>query len=168
MCQRAKFRFPAPRSVSVSYPTWFGASPHCDETWTTYPNTPILHSASRRLPRPFLPQSLNSTSVRTYNRLFNSSLASTPTSSADADSNVITQRLPPNKSQSTPIREYDMLVEAGKLRSDDYQTRIIQKLQALHDALALYDPSPSPGPPSLVRVSPFPFRHITSYQHSRL
>jgi predicted ATPase len=66
------------------------------------------------------------------------------------------------------MHEYNKLVEAGKLRSDDYQTQIIQKLQALHDALALYDPPPSTGPPSLVRISPFPFRHILSYHHSRL
>lgn len=53
------------------------------------------------------------------------------------------------------MHEYNELVEAGKLRSDDYQTQIIQKLQALHDALALYDPPPSAGPPSLVRISSF-------------
>ena len=128
----------------------------------------ILHSASQRLPRPFIPHSLNPTTVLAYNRLYNSSLASTPTSSADPDLNVITQRLPPNRSQSTPIHEYNKLVEAGELRSDDYQTQIIQKLQALHDALALYDPPPSAGPPSLVRVSPSPFHHILSYHRSRL
>jgi hypothetical protein len=142
------------------------------------PHIPIprnLHSASQRLPRPFLlyiadnaRHLLNPTTVPTYNRLYNSSLASTPTSSADADSNVITQRLPSNSSQSTPMHEYNKLVEAGKLRSDDYQTQIIQKLQALHNALVLYDPPPSAGPPSLVRISPFPFRHVLSYHHSRL
>jgi hypothetical protein len=134
-----------------------------------------LYSASQRLPRPFLlpivdtaRHSLSLTTVLAYNRLYNSSLASTPTSSADADSSVIAQRLPSDTSQSTPIHEYDKLVEAGKLRSDDYQTQIIQKLQALHDALALYDPPPSAGPPSLVRISPLLFRHIFSYYHSRL
>lgn len=130
------------------------------------PIPPILHSASQRLPRPFLPHSLNQTTVSAYSRLYNSSLASTATSSPDADSKVITQRLPPNKSQSTPIREYNKLVEAGELKSDDYQTQIIQKLQALHDALALYDPPPSAGPPSLVRISHFPFCHVLSYQRS--
>jgi hypothetical protein len=128
----------------------------------------ILYSASQRRPHPFRPHSLNPTTVPTYNRLYNSSLASNPTSSADADSNVITQRLTPNRSQSTPIHEYDKLVEAGKLRSDEYQTQIIQKLQALHDALVLYDPLPSADPPSLVRNYPFPFRHILSYHRSCL
>lgn len=120
-----------------------------------------LHSASQRLPRPFLlsiadtaRHSLTPTTVPAYNRLYNSSLTSAPTSSANADSNVITQRLPSNSSQSTPMHEYNKLVEAGKLRSDDYQTQIIQKLQTLHDALALYDPPPSAAPPSLVRISP--------------
>ena len=120
----------------------------------------ILHSASPRLPRPFIPHSLNPTTVPAYNRLCNSSLTSTSTSSAGADSNVITQQLPPNRSQSSPIHEYNKLVEAGKLRSDDYQTQIILKLQALHDALTLYDPHPSVDPPSLVRNSPFPFHHM--------
>ena len=67
------------------------------------------------------------------------------------------------------MHEYNKLVEAGKLRSDDYQTQIIRKLQALHDALALYDPPPSALPPSLVRISPFPFAtHILSYHHPHL
>jgi hypothetical protein len=142
------------------------------------PHIPIprnLHFAPQRLPRPFIlsiadtsRHSLNPTTVHAYNRLYNSSLASTPTSSADADSNVIAQRLPSDSGQSTPMHEYNKLVEAGKLRSDDYQTQIIQKLQALHDALALYDPPPSTGPPSLVRISPFPFCHILSYHHSCL
>ena len=133
------------------------------------------HFASQRLPRPFIlsiadtaRHSLNPTTVPAYNRLYNSSLASTPTSSGDADSDLITQRLPSNSSQSSPMYEYNKLVEAGKLRSDDYQTQIIQKLQALHDALALYDPSPSVGPPSLVRISPFSFRHMPSHHHSLL
>ncbi|KAH9967032.1 AFG1-like ATPase [Lactifluus volemus] len=40
------------------------------------------------------------------------------------------------------MQEYRKLVEAGRLRSDDHQTRIIQKLQTLHDALAVYAPPP--------------------------
>ncbi|KAI0287633.1 AFG1-like ATPase [Russula brevipes] len=47
------------------------------------------------------------------------------------------------------MREYEKLVKAGTLRPDDYQTQIIRKLQDLHDALALYDPPPPAGPPSL-------------------
>ena len=48
--------------------------------------------------------------------------------------------LVPSRGQSTPMQEYQKLVQAGALRSDDHQTRIIQKLQTLHDALAVYDP----------------------------
>jgi len=127
-----------------------------------------LHSASQRLPRPFLLiDTLNPTTAPAYNRLYNSSLAST-TPSVDVDSNVVTQRLSSESSQLTPMHEYSKLVEADKIRSDDYQTEIIRKLQALHDALALYDPPQSAGPPSLVRISPFPFCHILSYPHSRV
>lgn len=55
-------------------------------------------------------------------------------------------------SRSTPMQEYQKLVEAGALRSDDYQTRIIQKLQGLHDALAVYDPPPPAETLSLVNL----------------
>ncbi|KAI9447279.1 AFG1-like ATPase-domain-containing protein, partial [Lactarius psammicola] len=48
------------------------------------------------------------------------------------------------RSQSTPMQEYQKLVQVGALKSDDHQTRIIQKLQALHNALAVYNP-PSRG-----------------------
>lgn len=99
--------------------------------------------------------SLNHISVAAcapYHRLYSSTLASTPTGSADVYPNVI-QRIPSDGGQSTPMREYRKLVEAGTLRSDGYQTEIIQKLQALHDALALYNPPPPEGPPSLVSPS---------------
>lgn len=45
----------------------------------------------------------------------------------------------------TPIEQYHKLVKSEALRADDHQTRIIQKLQRLHDELATYDP---PAPPS--------------------
>jgi protein AFG1 len=60
------------------------------------------------------------------------------------------------------MQEYEKLVEAGTLRPDDYQTQIIRKLQDLHDALALYDPPPPAGPPSLVNISPLTFRRRPS------
>jgi len=47
------------------------------------------------------------------------------------------------------MQEYEKLIKAGTLRSDDYQTQIIQKLQALHDALVVYDPRPPIGASSL-------------------
>jgi protein AFG1 len=58
------------------------------------------------------------------------------------------------------MKEYEKLVKAGTLRSDDYQTQIIEKLQALHDALVVYDPQPSLGAPSLVNTSFFTIRFI--------
>ena len=40
----------------------------------------------------------------------------------------------------SPMHEYEKLVERGVLRPDEHQTRIIQKLEDLHDALAKYNP----------------------------
>ncbi|KAF9006620.1 AFG1-like ATPase-domain-containing protein [Cyathus striatus] len=41
---------------------------------------------------------------------------------------------------------YTQLIEAGALRGDDHQTRIIQKLQTLHDNLLNYSPPQIPDP----------------------
>ena len=118
-----------------------------------------FHLAPQRLPRPFIAgpsrHSLNSipvTPCRPYSRLYNSTLVSTTTTSPDVVD--IIHRVPSKSSPSTPIIEYNKLVAAGTIRSDDYQTQIVQKLQALHDALVLYDPPPPAGPPSLVNISP--------------
>ncbi|KAI0797000.1 AFG1-like ATPase [Abortiporus biennis] len=48
-----------------------------------------------------------------------------------------------------PINQYHKLVEAGTLRADPHQTRIIEKLQRLHDDLLTYEPPKIPtAPPS--------------------
>ena len=39
----------------------------------------------------------------------------------------------------TPLRQYQKLIDSGVLLGDDHQTRIIQKLQDLHDELLNYD-----------------------------
>jgi protein AFG1 len=49
-------------------------------------------------------------------------------------------------SESTPLQRYYKLVEAKTLRGDDHQTRIIQKLQDLHERLKDYDPPKIPDP----------------------
>ncbi|KIK04720.1 hypothetical protein K443DRAFT_675736 [Laccaria amethystina LaAM-08-1] len=46
----------------------------------------------------------------------------------------------------TPLRQYQKLIDTGVLRGDDHQTRIIQKLQDLHDKLLHYDPPHIPRP----------------------
>ena len=48
----------------------------------------------------------------------------------------------------TPIEQYHRLLESGVLRGDGHQTRIIRKLQDLHDKLLHYTPPPisSPAP----------------------
>lgn len=43
-------------------------------------------------------------------------------------------------STNSPLQQYYRLVESGTLRADEHQTRIIQRLQRLHDDLANYDP----------------------------
>ncbi|KAJ6490280.1 AFG1-like ATPase [Mycena vitilis] len=50
-----------------------------------------------------------------------------------------------------PLSRYNRLVRSGALRGDDHQTRIIEKLQNLHDKLVHYDPPRilRPPPPSL-------------------
>ena len=48
----------------------------------------------------------------------------------------------------TPLRQYQKLIDSGVLRGDDHQTRIIQKLQDLHDELLNYDPPMVPYPTS--------------------
>ncbi|KAJ6515566.1 AFG1-like ATPase [Mycena sanguinolenta] len=58
-----------------------------------------------------------------------------------------------------PLSQYRRLVRNGVLRGDDHQTRIIQKLQNLHDRLVNYDPPriPQPAAPSLTeRAGPPP------------
>ncbi|KAF4619457.1 hypothetical protein D9613_005293 [Agrocybe pediades] len=55
-----------------------------------------------------------------------------------------TSNHPPNDAyvdeNLSPIRQYKKLIDTGVLRGDDHQTRIIQKLQDLHDKLIIYEP----------------------------
>lgn len=48
----------------------------------------------------------------------------------------------------TPLQRYRKLVDTGALRGDEHQTRIIQKLQDLHEQLIGYDPPRIPDPAS--------------------
>lgn len=54
----------------------------------------------------------------------------------------------------TPLEQYHRLVASGTLRPDDHQTRIIEKLQRLHDDLEHYEPPPLPGAESSSLVRP--------------
>ncbi|KAF8915260.1 AFG1-like ATPase-domain-containing protein [Mucidula mucida] len=53
---------------------------------------------------------------------------------------------PPSEPQDfyTPLEQYHRSIAAGRLRGDSHQTRIIQKLQDLHDRLLHYTPPPVP------------------------
>lgn len=46
---------------------------------------------------------------------------------------------------TTPLERYHHLINAGTLHGDDHQTRIIQKLQNLHEQVAKYVPPPVPS-----------------------
>lgn len=54
---------------------------------------------------------------------------------------------PPAQDRS-PILGYQKLVESGSLKPDQHQTRIVQKLQRLHDNLANHGPAPLPALPT--------------------
>ncbi|KAF8897798.1 AFG1-like ATPase-domain-containing protein [Infundibulicybe gibba] len=86
-------------------------------------------------------------------KAFNSSLAVESTNaqtehSLFAGPQPIKHPRPTNPFQDdpTPLSRYEHLVESGALRGDDHQTRIIQKLQDLHDRLNEYDPPHIPDP----------------------
>ncbi|KAF8969404.1 AFG1-like ATPase-domain-containing protein [Flammula alnicola] len=54
---------------------------------------------------------------------------------------------PPNQDSAqdvTPLRQYQRMIDSGVLQGDDHQTRIIQKLQDLHDQLINYKPAQIP------------------------
>ncbi|KAJ3864953.1 AFG1-like ATPase-domain-containing protein [Lentinula novae-zelandiae] len=95
---------------------------------------------------------IDSTS-RTLGRVYNSSL-STSTSSSSTPSiehNIFNGSTTNHNSHSSqahghkqPLAHYHNLVESGTLRGDEHQTRIVQKLQHLHDELMDYTPPPIP------------------------
>ncbi|KAJ7284068.1 AFG1-like ATPase [Mycena rebaudengoi] len=74
---------------------------------------------------------------------------------APSSDGASTSQPPPTPSRSSgedePLAQYRRLVRTGTLRGDDHQTRIIQKLQDLHDKLVDYHPPriPAPGSTSL-------------------
>lgn len=65
-----------------------------------------------------------------------------------APSNHTPNRDPVQDVTLTPLRQYQKLIDSGVLRGDDYQTRIIQKLQDLHDQLVNYEPPQIPESPN--------------------
>ncbi|KAF5387890.1 hypothetical protein D9615_000629 [Tricholomella constricta] len=102
---------------------------------------------------------LSAPRVTRSSRRFNSSLAVEPNSSSRnvehslfgaPASNMSNHRPQPTRKESTitPMSEYEKLIETGVLRGDEHQTRIIQKLQDLHDKLVDYNP------PKIPEVSP--------------
>ncbi|KAI0082340.1 AFG1-like ATPase [Panus rudis PR-1116 ss-1] len=46
---------------------------------------------------------------------------------------------------NSPLEHYQRLVESGAIKPDEHQTRIVKKLQRLHDELVTYEPPPIPS-----------------------
>ncbi|KAL0949226.1 hypothetical protein HGRIS_009305 [Hohenbuehelia grisea] len=123
--------------------------------------SPILrHIARSRTHRSLVWQTATPHSTATYHRsniAQNSSLAShSPLTSNPIESTLYsgTASTSPKQSEqpprfdddaSTPLERYHSLVHSGALRGDEDQTRIIQKLQDLHDQLLSYDAPPVPS-----------------------
>ncbi|KAJ3741573.1 AFG1-like ATPase [Lentinula detonsa] len=94
--------------------------------------------------------------VHTAGKAYNSSLSTSTSSSTPPIEQNILNSSPTNhnfhSSKSTtkphghkkPLVHYHNLVESGTLRGDEHQTRIIQKLQDLHDELMDYTPPSIP------------------------
>lgn len=55
--------------------------------------------------------------------------------------------IPQHNDVLTPLFRYQELLETGVLRGDEHQTRIIQKLEGLHNKLVTYTPPKVPDPP---------------------
>ncbi|KIK67775.1 hypothetical protein GYMLUDRAFT_36552 [Collybiopsis luxurians FD-317 M1] len=85
-------------------------------------------------------------------KVYNSSLSSATVSATTNHSILSGAQYTPGNSISaarstehrTPLVQYHKLLEDGALRGDEHQTRIIQKLQDLHDRLLDYTPPPVP------------------------
>ncbi|GJE84236.1 AFG1-like ATPase [Phanerochaete sordida] len=78
---------------------------------------------------------------------YNSTLSVEQTQASERDDAIVLgkthQRQAESPSQAaalTPLQQYQRLVDSSALRADDHQTRIIQKLQRLHDDLVTYEP----------------------------
>ncbi|PFH51313.1 hypothetical protein AMATHDRAFT_3163 [Amanita thiersii Skay4041] len=79
-------------------------------------------------------------------RALNSSLALDPIEHTLVGSPSSPVNPIPRTEPLTPIGQYHRLLESGILHGDDHQTRIIQKLQDLHDKLIHYNPPSIPFP----------------------
>ncbi|THH19907.1 hypothetical protein EW146_g1342 [Bondarzewia mesenterica] len=115
----------------------------------------IRHPARLRSPSPSPSRPL-SPIPGSRGRAYNSSLAAASSSSnSDIEASILHGKphlhgtsSPPSQAgegSSTPMQQYQALIDSGTLHPDDYQTRIIQKLQDLHDALVTYTPPPLPS-----------------------
>lgn len=115
----------------------------------------ILASPAARRPPIYLTRLAVASHTRPCGRAHSSSLAVEPGFGQDLEHLFKQPSTPsnntPNQNSSeddllTPLRQYQKLIDTGVLRGDDHQTRIIQKLQDLHDNLLHYNPPHIPRP----------------------
>ncbi|EGO02011.1 hypothetical protein SERLA73DRAFT_177700 [Serpula lacrymans var. lacrymans S7.3] len=92
----------------------------------------------------FISTSTPRLSAKTQGKAFNSSLAVDASNLAESSilnrseaTNVLTAA---QKGALSPMQQYEKLVQTETLRVDDHQTRIIGKLQRLHDQIMTYAP----------------------------
>ncbi|KAK7470375.1 ATPase [Stygiomarasmius scandens] len=111
----------------------------------------VASKAPRRVPRSFTKHStIRPFSPSTSAKAYNSSLAAQSTtasvasilSTAQSITSLHSDSSAPSKHHVKPLHHYHGLIESGTLRGDEHQTRIIQKLQDLHDRLIDYVPPP--------------------------
>jgi protein AFG1 len=144
--------------------------------WTT---TATKHHNRHRARQVTISQVLTSIPPRKRGTALNSSLAvNGNTNPHNVDHSLFntfgsTSNRPPELSRATPLDEYRTLLDTGVLQDDDHQTRIIQKLHALHDKLLGYNPPKIPdiaASSSIVSMlSGFWYRHsVDIVQFSRV
>lgn len=114
----------------------------------------LASPAARKLPI-YLTRLAVASHTRPCGRAYNSSLTVEPGFGQNLEhlfkqpstpSNNTPNQNSPEDDLLTPLRQYQKLIDTGVLRGDDHQTRIIQKLQDLHDKLLHYDPPHIPRP----------------------
>ncbi|THV08310.1 AFG1-like ATPase [Dendrothele bispora CBS 962.96] len=107
-----------------------------------------ISKAPHRVPRSYITHSTRLLSLSASGKAHNSTLASPSTttsvesilSNAPSISTLSSDRSVSDKEHVQPFQHYQRLLESGTLRGDEHQTRIIQKLQDLHDKLIDYSP----------------------------
>ncbi|KXN92308.1 Lactation elevated protein 1 [Leucoagaricus sp. SymC.cos] len=126
------------------------ASSRCARFSTASAHLSPKQSPSNSLPKPphrAQNSSLASVSPSTSPQGIDPGLLATNSTKALPTQTAQQTTIPPHNDVVTPLFRYKEHLETGVLRGDEHQTRIIQKLQDLHDKLVGYTPPLVPDPP---------------------